>query len=101
MRAVLADGDRLAGQALEQETEGTRTLTDLERASPHSEEFDRLVERLEGQLRRHVAFEDAVFARLRQTLSQDDRERLGARIVEAWRAEDRERRQEDGGQEES
>jgi hypothetical protein len=101
VREVLADGDRLADQALEQETEGTRTLADLQRTSPHSEEFDDLVQRLEERLRRHVAFEDAVFARLRQTLSQDDREQLGARIVETWRAEERERRQEDSGQEES
>ncbi|MER6979117.1 hemerythrin domain-containing protein [Streptomyces carpinensis] len=85
VRQVLDDGDRLADQALEQESQSTRTLSDLRRASPHGEEFDELAGQLGTQLRRHVAFEDAVFARLRENLAQDDRELLGSRIVQTWR----------------
>ncbi|MEU6095100.1 hypothetical protein [Streptomyces sp. NPDC047079] len=51
-----------------------------------AEEFDDLADELVGQLRRHVAFEDAVFARLRENLPQDERERLGSEVVRAWQA---------------
>ncbi|MEU2774786.1 hypothetical protein ABZ646_18045 [Streptomyces sp. NPDC007162] len=83
---VLDDGDRVADEALAQEREGARTLTALGAAAPDSEEFDDLVGQLVDQLRRHVAFEDAVFARLRENLSRKDRERLGEKVVRAWRA---------------
>ncbi|MFF4761750.1 hemerythrin domain-containing protein [Streptomyces sp. NPDC001292] len=86
VREALDGGDRLADQALEQEREGTGTLAALRGTSPDSEEFDDLAERLESQLRRHVAFEDAVFVRLRENLPQEDRERLGAEVVEAWQS---------------
>jgi hemerythrin-like domain-containing protein len=40
-----------------------------------------LAEQLGNQLRRHVAFEDAVFARLHENLPREDREQLGSRVV--------------------
>ncbi|MFB7461143.1 hemerythrin domain-containing protein [Streptomyces sp. NPDC056188] len=86
VRDALDTGDRLADQAVEQETEGMSTLTALRGTSPDSEEFDELAERLESQVRRHVAFEDAVFTLLRENLPQQDRERLGAEVVEAWQS---------------
>lgn len=85
VREALDEGDRLADEALEQEREGAGTLAALQGASPDSEEFDELVERLESQLRKHVAFEDAVFARLRKNLPREDRERLGSEVVRSWR----------------
>ncbi|MEU5312696.1 hemerythrin domain-containing protein [Streptomyces sp. NPDC021562] len=86
VREVLDDGDRIAEEALAQEHEGARTLAALAAAAPGSEEFDDLAGQLVDQLRRHVAFEDAVFARLRENLSREDRERLGEQVVRSWRA---------------
>ncbi|MFF5854617.1 hemerythrin domain-containing protein [Streptomyces sp. NPDC012751] len=84
VRDALEDGDRLADQALEQESGAARTLARLERTAPDTEESDHLAQRLTDELRRHVAFEDAVFARLRKTLSEEERERLGAKVARAW-----------------
>ena len=86
VRDALEDGDHLADQGLRQEREGAGTLAALSEASPDTEEFDDLVEQLVDRLRRHVAFEDAVFARLRENLPQEDRERLGSGVVRAWEA---------------
>ncbi|MFD5541976.1 hypothetical protein ACFWIJ_30160 [Streptomyces sp. NPDC127079] len=93
------DGDRIAGEAPAQEREGARTPAALGAAAPDSEESDGLAgqpvdheesDGLAGQpverLRRHVAFEDAGFARLRENLSQEDRERLGEKVVRSRRA---------------
>ncbi|MFF3905671.1 hemerythrin domain-containing protein [Streptomyces sp. NPDC001848] len=85
VRDALDDGDQLADQGLQQEREGAATLTALSEASPDTEEFDDLVEQLVARLRRHVAFEDAVFARLRENLPEEDRERLGSGVVRAWK----------------
>ncbi|MEU7384047.1 MULTISPECIES: hemerythrin domain-containing protein [unclassified Streptomyces] len=86
VRGALGAGDRLAAQAVDQENEVIGTLAALRGTSPDSEEFDELTERLESQVRRHVAFEDAVFARLRENLPQEDRERLGADVVGTWQS---------------
>ncbi|MFJ8360910.1 hemerythrin domain-containing protein [Streptomyces sp. NPDC093984] len=86
VREALDDGDHLADQGLRQEREGAGTLAALSEASPDTEEFDDLVEQLVDRLRRHAAFEDAVFARLRENLPQEDRERLGSGVVRAWEA---------------
>ncbi|MFH9981065.1 hemerythrin domain-containing protein [Streptomyces sp. NPDC017179] len=86
VRGGLDTGDRLADQAVDQENEAIGTLTALRGTSPDSEEFDELAERLESRMRRHVAFEDAVFARLRENLPQEDRERLGADVVGTWQS---------------
>ncbi|MEV7126918.1 hemerythrin domain-containing protein [Streptomyces sp. NPDC093260] len=85
VRETLGGGDRLADRALEQDDEGADALAELRRTPPDGEDFDALAERVGGQVRRHVAFADAVFARLRQTVPQDVRERLGAEVVRAWR----------------
>lgn len=88
VRERLEDGDALADRALEQEREGTRTLAAATRAAPESEEFDTLVEELVTSLRQHVAFEDLVFARLREAMSQEERDELGDRLRQALNAED-------------
>ncbi|MEW2299773.1 hypothetical protein AB0958_07310 [Streptomyces sp. NPDC006655] len=80
------DGDRIADEAPAQEREGARTPAALGAEAADSEESDGLAGQLVDQLRRPVAFEDAVFARLRENLSQEDRERLGEKVVRARRA---------------
>ncbi|MEV8565463.1 hemerythrin domain-containing protein [Streptomyces sp. NPDC051322] len=87
VRRVLGDGDALADQALEQEREGTRTLAALAAAAPDTDEFDDLAEQLSSRLRRHVAFEDTVFAALRDALSADERSALGKKLRRARSAE--------------
>lgn len=86
VRRVLQDGDELADEALRQEQEGTQTLNALASASPDSDEFDDLVEQLGAQLRKHVAYEDKVFAKLREAMPKKDREQLGQQLRGAQKA---------------
>lgn len=82
VRKALEDGDVLADEALRQEQEGTQTLAELGGLTPGTDSFDECVEQLVAQCRKHVAFEEKVFALLRDALPDDQRERLG-RTVEA------------------
>lgn len=86
VRRALDGGDELAEEALRQEAEGTRILAELGRTSPHTEEFDELAVRLAENLRKHVAFEDMVFARLREAMPAAERDKLGRRIRRAEKA---------------
>lgn len=81
VRKKLRGGDLLADKALEQEQQGTDTLTALGRLDPDSDEFDDLVEQLVAQLRQHVAFEDLVFKEVRETVPQEDLKRLGKKLL--------------------
>jgi hemerythrin-like domain-containing protein len=83
VRTALPDGHELADQALDQEQEGKDTLTELGRLEPANDEFDELVEQLVLQLRKHVAFEERVFLRLTDALPQDEREKLGKKLLRA------------------
>jgi hemerythrin-like domain-containing protein len=83
VRTVLPDGDDWANQALEQEQEGKDTLTALGRLDPDTGEFDDLVEQLVQQLRKHVAFEERVFLRLREAMPEQEREKLGKKVLRA------------------
>jgi hypothetical protein len=83
VRTALPDGHELADQALDQEQEGKDTLTELGRLDPATGEFDDLVEKLVLQLRKHVAFEERVFLRLTDAIPQDERERLGKKLLRA------------------
>ncbi len=80
VRKALDDGDVLADEALGQEKEGTDTLARLGQLEPDSDEFDEGVEQLVAQLRKHVAYEGQVFARLREAVPDSERERLGRKI---------------------
>lgn len=79
----LEDGDALADQAVSQEKEGTQTLAELSGLGPDTDRFDECVEQLVAQCRKHVAFEEKVFALLRDALPEDERERLGRKIETA------------------
>jgi hypothetical protein len=83
VRKALPDGDAVADQALEQEQEGKDTLTELGRLDPGTDKFDDLVEQLVLQLRKHVAYEERVFLRLTDALPQDEREKLGKKVLTA------------------
>jgi Hemerythrin HHE cation binding domain len=83
VRKALPDGDQWADGALAQEQEGKETLTTLGKLEPDTDEFDSLVEQLEAQCRKHVAYEYQVFPRLREAMPDAEREKLGQKILAA------------------
>jgi iron-sulfur cluster repair protein YtfE (RIC family) len=83
VRKTLPDGHEWADGALEQEQEGKETLTALGKLEPDTDEFDSLVEQLEAQCRKHVAYEYQVFLRLRDAMPGDQREKLGKKVQRA------------------
>ena len=83
VRKALPDGDHYADTALEQEQEGKDSLTELGRLDPDSREFDEHVEQFVMQVRKHTAFEELVFLKMREAMSQEDLDRLGARLLSA------------------
>jgi hemerythrin-like domain-containing protein len=85
VRRALPTGDEWAEQGLQQEQQATETLAALAKADPQSEEFDDLVETLMGQLHKHVALEDRLFQQIRVTLSDDERDSLGKKVLAAQR----------------
>jgi hypothetical protein len=80
VREALDDGEELARTALAQEQKGTDLLQELSALRGDDRRFDELVERLALALRRHVAFEDTVFLRLRQVMPPQQRDELGRRV---------------------
>jgi hemerythrin superfamily protein len=83
VRKALEEGGALADEAFSQEQQGTRTLAELGGLEPDTDRFDECVEQLVAQCRKHVAFEEKVFALLRDALPEDQRERLGRKIETA------------------
>lgn len=85
VRKTLPDGDRYEDQALMQEQEGKDTLTELGRLDPDSREFDEHVEKLVAEVRKHVAFEEQVFLKMREAVPQEDLVRLGDKLLSAMK----------------
>ena len=85
VRKALPDGDRYADQALRQEQEGKDTLTELVRLAPDSREFDSRVEQFVAQVRKHVAFEELVFLKMRDEVPHEDLARLGEKLLSAMK----------------
>jgi hypothetical protein len=81
VRRALPDGDELADGALKQEQEGKDTLTELGQLDADSREFDELAERLVLQLRKHVAYEEEVFLRMRGAVSPDNLDAMGSKLL--------------------
>lgn len=86
VRKVLPDGGKLADTALQQEQEGKDSLTELGRLDPDSREFDEHVERFVLAVRKHVAFEERVFLRLREAMRDKDLDELGDKLLSALAA---------------
>lgn len=80
VRSALPRGDEYADSALAQEAEAKDLLQQLDGLEGTEDHFDELVERLVRALRRHVAFEDRVLLELADTMSDDERERLGGKV---------------------
>jgi hemerythrin-like domain-containing protein len=85
VRKALPDGDQLADNALQQEQEGKDTLTELGKLDADSRDFDEHVEQFVMQVRKHVAFEELVFGKMRETTDQADLDRLGEKLLSAMK----------------
>ncbi|HEU5385708.1 MAG TPA: hemerythrin domain-containing protein [Streptosporangiaceae bacterium] len=83
VRKHLPDGDHYADTAQQQEQEGQDSLTELGQLDPDSREFDEHVEQFVMQVRKHVAFEELVFLKLREAMSQKALDRLGRKLLSA------------------
>jgi hemerythrin-like domain-containing protein len=83
VRNALPDGDQLADTALQQE--GKDTLTELGRLDADSRDFDEHVEQFVLQVRKHVAFEEQVFLKMREAMPAGDLDRLGQKLLSAMK----------------
>lgn len=83
VRKQLPDGGHYADTAQKQEREGQDSLAELGRLDPGSREFDEHVEQFVTQVRKHVAFEELVFLKLREAMSQQALDRLGRKLLSA------------------
>jgi hypothetical protein len=81
VRQALPDGDHWADEALEQEQQGTETLTALCKIEADTGEFDELVEKLVPLLRKHVAYEEKLFLKLKTAMSDKARRELGEKAA--------------------
>jgi hemerythrin-like domain-containing protein len=85
VRKALPDGDQLADTALHQEQEGKDTLAELGRLEADSRDFDEHVEQFVLQVRKHVAFEEQVFLKVREAVPAEDLGRLGKKLLSAMK----------------
>lgn len=80
VREHITDGEELAAKAEEQEQEGKDILQALDGLPGDADDFDELVEKLVKALRVHVAFEETVFLKVKQEMSDEQREDLGRKL---------------------
>jgi hemerythrin-like domain-containing protein len=83
VRDRVPDGDRLADHAVEQEQAAKYVLNDLIGVKADDPKFEELVGAFITDGREHIAYEeDNVWPELRKTLSAEEAEELGRKIVE-------------------
>lgn len=85
VREKVPDGDEYADTALAQEQEGTDTLAALGSLDADSREFDEHIETFVAQVRKHVAFEELVFLKMRESMEQEELDRLGGKLRSAMK----------------
>ena len=84
MRALGPEGDRVADQAIEQETEGEAILDKLDAIGPDDERFESLLATFASDARAHIAFEEAhAWPLLSATISQQKSAELADKITQA------------------
>ncbi|MCZ9346936.1 hemerythrin domain-containing protein [Streptomyces sp. TRM76130] len=84
VRDHVAGGAALADKELEDHAQAERIMKDLEPRGPDDPEFDRLVTLLMGEIRAHVADEEAnLFPRLREACPPGALDELGDQVREA------------------
>lgn len=84
MRQLGPEGDRIAGQAIEQETAGEETLNKLDALDPGDHRFESVLASFVSDARAHIAFEEAhAWPLLSATLSQQESAGLAEKIIQA------------------
>jgi hypothetical protein len=84
VRALGADGERIADEALEQETTGESVLHELDKLSPDDQEFELKLATFTSDARAHIAFEEAhAWPLLEMSLTAREAEELGDKITRA------------------
>lgn len=83
VRQHVPDGNALADKALEQEQHGKDLLQELDGMSGDDDRFPDLLEELDSALRKHVAFEDYVFLKAKQSIPEDEQRELGRHVEQA------------------
>ena len=83
VRDHLADGDKLADHAIEQEQAAKFVLEDLIGRKPDDPKFEELVGRFIADGREHIAYEEtSVWPEMERALSAEEAEELGHKIEE-------------------
>ena len=84
MRQLGPEGDRIADQAIEQETAGEETLNELDALDPGDHRFESVLASFASDARAHIAFEEAhAWPLLSASLSQQESAELAGKITEA------------------
>jgi hypothetical protein len=84
MQALGPDGARVAEQALEQEANAEKVLSELTKLSPDDEGFEQLLAIFTSDARSHIAFEEAhAWPLLSVEISQARAEELGDEVIQA------------------
>jgi hemerythrin-like domain-containing protein len=87
VRRRVPDGERLAEHAVRQEQAAKHVLARLDRLSAGEPEFQRLVDKVIDDGRTHIAYEqDIVWPAVREALSQQELDDLGAQMARAKRS---------------
>lgn len=84
VREKLPDGDKLADEAISQESEAKEVLAKLDKLNSRDEEFDKLLTQFIPAARHHIEFEELrVWPSLRQVLTAQEAQELGDKIQKA------------------
>lgn len=84
VRSRVAEGDKLADEAIAQESEAKKVLDRLGKVAPSEGEFDELVATFIPAAREHIAYEEeTVWPALRLALTSEESEALGSKLAGA------------------
>ena len=84
VRALGPEGDRVADEAIEQETQGERVLNELEKLDADDERFEPVLATFISAARAHIAFEEAhAWPLLGTALNVEQADELGDKITRA------------------
>jgi Hemerythrin HHE cation binding domain len=86
IRQLATIGERIADEAIDQESAGEQILALLDKTSPADPLFEDLLMRFTDDARAHITFEESqAWPLLRASITADEAEALGTEIIEAKR----------------
>lgn len=84
LRQLGPEGNRVADEAIGQESEGEQVMDKLGKLSPDDQRFEELLEGFASDARAHIAFEEAhAWPLLRASLSAEQASDLGDKVTQA------------------